>query len=363
MKKRVVLVALILALVFAGIFGWKAFVNYKIHEFMASRGMPVVTVSTARVARAAWRDHIRSVGSLTAIEGVTVTAQLPGVVTAIDFHSGAPVRAGALLVQVNDQPQLAQLAFDRAQARLAAANLRRTRTLYKEKAASRAQLDSAIASFHGATAHVAGDLAAIHELALRAPFSGVLGVRQVNLGQYLAPGAPIVDLQSYRTLYANFTLPQVEVPRVHVGQTIQLRVDAFPHRHFVGHVHAIDATVNPATRNILVQAIVPNPAAVLRPGMFGRVRLLGRHVRKVMVVPAGALTYNTYGDTVYVVRHGTIKGHPHLIARQQVVTVGRERHGLVAIKSGLKVGQVVVTAGQVKLRNGMPIAINNTVQP
>ena len=363
MKKRVVLVALILALVFAGIFGWKAFVNYKIHQFMAARGMPVVTVSTASARLVAWRNHIRSVGSLTAIEGVTVTAQLPGVVTAIDFHSGAPVRAGALLVQVNDEPQLAQLAYDRAQARLASTNLRRTRTLYKEKAASRAQLDSAIASFNGATARVAGDLAAIHELALRAPFSGILGIRQVNLGQYLAPGAPIVDLQSYRTLYDDFTLPQVEVPQVHVGQTIEVRVDAFPHRQFVGHVHALDATVNPATRNILVQAIVPNPTAALRPGMFGRVRLIGQHAREVIAVPAAALTYNTYGDTVYVVRHGTIKGHAHLIAHQQVVVVGRERHGLVAIKRGLMAGQVVVTAGQVKLRDGMPIAINNTVQP
>ncbi|WP_298138415.1 efflux RND transporter periplasmic adaptor subunit [Acidiferrobacter sp.] len=363
MKKRVIAVALILAVAFGGIFGWKAFANYKMHEFMAARGIPPVTVSTAPVKRVAWRNHIRSVGSLAAIEGVTVTAQLPGIVTAIDFHSGAPVRAGALLVQVNDQPQLAELAYDQAQARLALANLRRARILYKENATSRAQLDSAIAAYHGAAAHVAGDWAAIHELALRAPFSGILGIRQVNLGQYLAPGAPIVDLQSYRTLYANFTLPQVEVPRVHVGQAVELRVDAFPHHPFVGHVHAIDATVNPVTRNILVQAIVPNPTAALRPGMFGRVRLIGQHAHKVLAIPAAALTYNTYGDTVFVVRHGVIAGHPHLIAHQVVVAVGRERHGYVAITSGLKAGQTVVTAGQVKLRNGMPIAINNTVQP
>ncbi len=363
MKKRMILVALILALVFAGIFGWKAFVNYKIHEFMAARGMAVVTVSTARVKRALWRNHIRSVGSLTATQGVTVTAQLPGVVTAIDFHSGAPVRAGALLVQVNDEPQRATLAYDRAQARLASANLRRTRLLFKEKAASRAQLDSAIATYHGSEARVAGDLAAIHELALRAPFSGVLGIRQVNLGQYLAPGTPIVDLQSYRTLYADFTVPQVDVPRVRVGQKVQVRVDAFPRRRFVGHVHAIDATVNPATRNVLVQAVVPNPTAALRPGMFGRLRLIGTRARKVLVIPAAALTYNTYGDTVYVVTRGKVKGHSHLIARQTVVAVGHERHGLVAVKSGLQAGQTVVTAGQVKLRSGMPVAINNAVQP
>ncbi len=363
MKKRMILVALILALVFAGIFGWKAFVNHKIHEFMAARGMPVVTVSTARAKQTKWRDHIRSVGSLTAIQGVTLTAQLPGIVTAIDFRSGATVRAGALLVQVNDEPQRAKLAYDQTQTRLAFANLRRTRLLFKEKAASRAQLDSAIASYHGSQANVAGDLAAIHELALRAPFSGVLGIRQVNLGQYLAPGAPIVDLQSSGSLYVNFTVPQVDIARVRVGQKIEVSVDAFGHRRFEGRVHAIDATVNPATRNVLVQAIVPNPRSELRPGMFGRVRLFGMHARRVVVIPVAALAYNTYGDTVYVVVHGTVKGHPHLVARQTVVAVGHERHGLVVVTHGLKAGQTVVTAGQVKLRSGMPVAINNAVQP
>lgn len=363
MKKRMILVAIILAVVFAGIFGWKAFVNYKIHEFMSARGMPVVTVSTAPVQRVLWHERIRSVASLAAIQGVTVTAQLPGVVTDIAFHSGQAVRRGALLVQVNDQPQEAQLAYDIAQTHLAAANLRRTKILYGEKAASRAQLDSAVATFRGAVARVAGDRAAINELALRAPFSGILGIRQVNLGQYLAPGAPVVDLQSYATLYANFTVPQGELARIKTGQSVQLSVDAYPHRLFPGLVHAIDATVNPTTRNILVQAVVPNTDSALRPGMFGRIRIVSRRTRAVLAVPPTALTYNTYGDTVYVVVHARIKGHPGLVARQQVVTTGSERHGLVAIRRGLKAGETVVTAGQVKLRNGMPIAINNAVQP
>lgn len=363
MKKRMILVVMTLILVFGGIFGWKAFMNHKIHEFMAARGMPVITVSTVPVRRVGWHDRIRSVASLVATQGVSIAAQLPGVVTAIRFHSGQPVRQGALLVQVNDEPQLAQLSYDIAQTHLASTSLRRTKILYREKAASRAQLDSAVATFRGAQARVAGDRAAIHELALRAPFTGVLGIRQVNLGQYLAPGTPIVDLQSYATLYANFTIPQGELPRIHVGQTVQVSVDAYPHRFFAGRVHALGAAINPATRNILVQAVVPNTDGALRPGMFGRIRLLSRQKRVVLVVPAGALTYNTYGDTVYVLRQGAIKGHPHLIAYQQVVTTGRERHGLVVIKQGLKVGETVVTAGQVKLRNGMPVAVNNAVQP
>jgi len=363
MKKRMVLVAIILLVVFGGIFGWKAFVSHKMHQFMAARGMPVITVSTARVHSVHWHDRIRSVASLTAIQGVTVTAQLPGVVTAIRFHSGQSIRSGALLAQVNDQPQVAQLAYDVAQTHLASANLQRTRTLYRQKAASRAQLDSAIATFRGAKARVAGDQAAIRELALRAPFSGVLGIRQVNLGQYLAPGTPIVDLQSYANLYANFTVPQEQFPQIHIQQNIQLLVNAYPHRVFSGIVHAVDATVNPATRNILVQAIIPNRKGTLRPGMFGRIRLISRKTRTLLVVPASALTYNTYGDTVFVVHHAQIKGHSHLVASQQVVTLGPERHGMVTVLKGLKSGDTVVTAGQVKLRNGMPIAVNNTIKP
>ncbi len=363
MKKRLIQVVLILTVVFGAIFGWKAFVNHKIRAMMAARGMPVVTVSTARVRRLAWRDHIRSVASLAAIEGVTLTAQLPGAVTAIRFHSGETVRRGQLLVQVNDGPQLAQLAYDIAQARLAATNLHRTEILYHENAASRAQLDTATATYHSARARVATVRADIDELALRAPFSGVLGIRRVDLGQYLAPGTPIVDLQSYATLYANFTLPQGEWPRIRKGQPVRLSVNAYRHRLFPGRVHAIDAQVNPGTRNILVQAVIPNHGGALRPGMFARVVVLGRHAHHVLVVPADALTYNTYGDTVYVVDQGRIKGHAHLIARQVVVAVGRERHGLVAIRKGLVAGERVVTAGQVKLRNGMPIAINNAIRP
>ncbi|MHB1565845.1 MAG: efflux RND transporter periplasmic adaptor subunit [Acidiferrobacter sp.] len=363
MKKRMTLVVGILIVVFAGIFGWKAFVNYKIHQFMASRGMPTITVSTAPVRVREWHNHIHSVASLTATQGVTITAQLPGVVTAINFHSGETTHAGHLLVQVNDQPQLAQLAYDIAQTRLAWSNLRRTRTLYNGKAASRAQLDSAIATYHSAQARVAGDRATINELALRAPFSGVLGIREVDLGQYLAPGAAIVDLQSYATLYANFTVPQEQFPRLRVGQPVQLEVDAYPHEIFTGRIHALDASVNATTRNIAVQAAVPNTGNALRPGMFARIRVLGRRVYPVLVVPATALTYATYGDTVFVVGRGQIKGHAVKVVHEEIVTTGRERHGEIEITKGLKKGEIVVTAGQVNLRNGMPVAINNKIRP
>ncbi len=363
MKKRMLVVVFSLIVFFGLVFGWKAFMNYKAHEFMASRGIPPVSVSTASVEPTPWRREIHSVATLLATQGVTLAAQLPGAVTAIDFHSGQAVPAGRLLVQVDDRPQLAQLAYDIAQARLAWSNLRRTRILYKGKAASRAQLDTAIAGYNSARARVAGDRATINQLALRAPFSGVLGIRQVNLGQYLAPGTPIVDLQSYANLYANFSVPQQDFAHIHLHQKVDLRVDSYPHHAFAGVIHAVDATVDPQTRNLLVQAEIPNQQGLLRPGMFGDTRIMGKKTTTVLTVPAVALTYNTYGDTVYVVRHVTENGKALLVAKQVLVRVGSERHGRVVIKSGLKAGWTIVTAGQVKLHNGMPVAINNGAQP
>ena len=363
MKKRMLVVVISLIVLFGAVFGWKAFISYKTRQFMAKRGIPVISVSTATVQKTPWRREIHSVATLEATRGVTLSVQLPGAVTAIDFHSGEKVRAGALLVQVNDQPQLAQLALDRAQARLALSNLHRTSILYKSDAASREQLDTAIATYHSDKARVAGDIATINQLALRAPFTGVLGIRKVNLGEYLAPGTPIVDLQSYTMLYADFDVPQQDIAHVHRLEKVELRVDTYPHRLFAGRIHALEATVNPQTRNLEVQAEIPNKEGLLRPGMFGDARIMSKKSTMVLTIPATALTYNTYGDTVYVVRPVTRDGKHMLIAHQVQVSTGSERNGHVVIKSGLKAGWTVVTAGQVKLHNGMPVAINNSVKP
>ncbi|MDA8390748.1 MAG: efflux RND transporter periplasmic adaptor subunit [Gammaproteobacteria bacterium] len=363
MKKRMFTVVFSLLVLFGLVFGWKAFVSYKTRAFMASRGIPVITVSTAQVEPAHWHRQIHSVATLLATQGVTLAAQLPGAVTAIDFHSGEAVRAGSPLVQVDDRPQLAQLAYDIAQMRLAWSNLRRTRILYKGRAASRAQLDTVAATYDSAKARVAGDRATINQLALRAPFTGVLGIRQVNLGQYLAPGTPIVDLQSYENLYANFDVPQQDLAHIHLHERVELTVDSYPNRVFSGQIHAVDATVNPQTRNLLVQAEIPNQDGALRPGMFGDARVISKTTTTVLTVPAVALTYNTYGDTVYVVRHVTKNGKSLLVAKQVLVRTGEQRGSRIAIRSGLKAGWTVVTAGQVKLHNGMPVAVNDSVQP
>lgn len=363
MKKRMAVMVAILLVVFGGIFGWKAFVAYKMKQALAHRALPPATVSTTTAQTAAWRPDIHAVGSLTAVRGVEISPQLPGAVVGLYFRSGQCVKAGAPLVQIDNSNQKAQLDYDLAQEQLALTNLKRTRQLFAKKAASRAQLDSAEATSKSAAAKVVNDRAILDKLALRAPFAGCLGIRRINLGQYLAPGTPVVTLQSFASLYVNFTVPQKYLARLQTGQTVELTVDAYPGKVFHGRIHALNAEVNSATRNIEAQADIPNPDKLLRPGMFADVRVEEQKERKVLVVPATAIAYNTYGDYVYVVQRKQVQGRPQLIVLQRLVRVGEQRGGEVSIRKGLRPGEAVVTAGQVKLRDGMPVIVNNAAQP
>ena len=359
MKKRMAIMVILLIAVFGAIFGWKAFVGYKMKEGMAHAPKPKAAITTATATEMQWQPELASVGSLAAIHGVTLTAQLPGTVGKILFHSGQTVKAGALLVQQDDSNQRAQLALDLAQQGLARANLARTRDLYAKNATSRAQLDQAEASQASTTAQVANDRATLDKLALRAPFAGVLGIRQVNLGQYLAPGTTVVSLQSMDPLYVNFSLPQQDLGHLHIGQKVLVSVDAYGGKTFSAEVNALNAQVSTATRNIDVQGRLANPGRLLRPGMFVRVKVLGHEKRRVLVVPASAITYNTYGSYVYVVT--TKNGEK--VAVQRVVKTGEQRGSEVIVEEGLKAGEIVVSSGQNKLRNDAPVVINNSVAP
>ena len=363
MKKRMAVMVAILLVAFGGIFGWKAFVAYKMKQALAHRALPPVAVSTAVARTAAWRPELHAVGSLSAVRGVEISPQLPGAVIGLYFRSGQCVKTGAPLVQIDNSNQKAQLNYDLAQEQLALTNLKRTRQLFAKKASSRAQLDSAEATYKSAVAKVANDRAILDKLALRAPFAGCLGIRRINLGQYLAPGTPVVTLQSFASLYVNFTVPQKDLAHLHPGQPVELTVDAYPGKVFHGRIHALNAEVNSATRNIEAQADIPNPDNLLRPGMFGNVRVLEQRQEKVLVIPATAIAYNTYGDYVFVVQHKQVQGRPQLIALQRLVRVSEQRAGEASIREGLRPGEVVVTAGQVKLRNGMPVVVNNAAQP
>lgn len=359
MKKRMTLTLLALALVFGGIFGWKAFVAHMMHKMLAHRSIPPATVSVATVRTQEWAPEFHSVGSLTAVQGVQISSPLAGKVTRILFHSGERVRKGQLLIQIDDSSQQAQLHHDQALARLARINLERARRLFRSKAASQADVDTAQANRDAALAQVQNDRAMLDKLAVRAPFSGVLGVREVDLGQYLTPGQAIVDLQAWNPLYVDFTLPQQSLPLVHPHDHVKLTVNAYPKETFTGSVEAVGSRVDPATRNFQVRARIANPDHRLRPGMFGTVTLVRSLQHKVLAVPVTAIAYNTYGDYVYVVEKKEEKGKTELIAHQRTVTLGTQRGTNVQVIKGLKAGERVVSVGQIKLRNGSVVLIKS----
>lgn len=363
MKKRLAIVIVALAVLFGGIFGWKAFIGHKIAEAMAHMHMPPATVSAATAKAEIWHAKTFAVGTLSAVEGVNLMAQIAGDVTKIDFHSGEYVHAGQPLIVIDDSTQRAQLAHDLAQLRLAEVNLERTRKLLAHHATSQAQLDTDKATLKSTQAAVASDRATLAKLNIQAPFSGHLGVRQVSLGQYVSVSTPLVDLQSWDPLYVNFTIPQSEITRVGVGTRVDVTVNAFPGEIFKGKVHALDSSVDASTRQLGVQAVIRNPNDLLRPGMFARVNVIGEEPIHVVAVPAMALSYNTFGDFVYVIESKMEDGRTVRIASQRKVDPGIQRGDLVQIRSGIKVGDVVVTAGQVKLHNGAAVSINNSVKP
>jgi len=353
--------AVVVVLLLAILFGVKAWLGYRAREALAHRGAFSVSVSAAPVGTAAWQQQIHAVANLVAVAGVHLTPQLPGQITGIYFHSGEYVRKGQRLVQIDDSNQRAQLASDQASAELARINYQRATGLYRAHATSRAALDTARAGYANARASVANDRATLAKLALSAPFSGWMGVRAVSLGQYLTPGTEIAALNAWDPLRAEFTVPQSELSLIHTGQSVVLGVNTFPGKAFAGRVIALSSEVDPSTRNITVDATIPNPGHLLRPGMFGEAALLVGAAKKVLVVPAVAITYNTFGDYVYVVRREQPKGgKPLQVAIATTVTTGETRDGMTEIVSGLKAGDTVVTAGQIKLRSGMPVTI---VQP
>ncbi|HQU16258.1 MAG: hypothetical protein B7Z66_00080 [Chromatiales bacterium 21-64-14] len=357
MKKRLALTLLVLAVVFGGIFGWKAFVGHMMREMLAHRAMPPASVSAATVRQVQWAPELGSVGTLTAVQGVEVSSPLAGKITGMLFKSGQPARKGQLLVQIDNSSQRAQLEHDEAAERLARINMDRAKRLLRSKAASQSDVDTAGANYDGAVAQVKNDRATLAKLAVRAPFDGVLGIRHVDLGQYVTAGQALVGLQSWNPLYVDFSLPQQYLGDLKSGETVELRVDAYPGTVFRGTVRALDSRVDPATRNFRTRAEVDNADHRLRPGMFGTVKVIRSAARKVLVVPVTAIAYNTFGDYVFVIHQESKQGKAELTVQQQLVQVGSQRDGMVEITRGLKVGVRVVSAGQLKLHNGSVVVI------
>ena len=366
MLKRVLL-SVFLLVIFGGllvaIFGTKAFINGKIAYAMAHRPVPPVTVSTGKAQLASWPVNLSAVASLTAVQSVDLTAQISGNVTGLYFHSGKKVKKGQLLLQIDNSTQLAQLRLDQANLALARTNLLRTQKLMKFHAAAESQLDTFRANVASGLAQVQADSTTLAKLAIRAPFTGYLGLRQVSLGQYVAPGTSIVSLNSWRPIYAVFSIPQNNIAALKLGRNVSLRVNSFPQRTFLGTISALSSQVDVNSRNIQVQATFANKHELLRPGMFADVSVATGRVLHITVVPAVAVAFSTFGDYVYVVDKSGHGKKVVLTARQILVHTGEQRGKMVAITSGIKPGEEIITGGQIKLHPGAVILINNSIKP
>lgn len=362
MTKRMILMLLAMVLLVGGILGYKLFGRYMMNKILAAQKPPAVAVSVAEVKELTWEPTLHAVGSFAAIQGIIVNAQLDGAITRIAFESGATAKEGDLLVQQDVTEEEAQLANAEAAAVLARLSLDRAKELRTQSSNAQADLDVATAAFQQTKANVEAIKAVIEKRTIRAPFAGRLGIRQVSLGQFLRSGAAVVSLQMLDPIYINFALPQQNVAQVAVEQPVQVAVDAYPNEVFEGTVNALNPNVDDATRNFQIQASLKNTDGRLRPGMFGSVEVQLPVAGKVVTVPLSAIVYNPYGNAVYVVE-GQGKKAGDLIVRQQFVQTGDTRGDQVAILKGVKSGDTVVTAGQLKLRNGAGIVINNSVLP
>jgi membrane fusion protein (multidrug efflux system) len=326
---------------------------------------PPEAVTTSLVREEDWRLELASVGSLAAVQGVTVSAELDGKVVQIPFVAGTSVRAGDILVRQDTSAEEAQLRAAEAGVDLARISLNRSRELLAKAAISQSQLDSDNATFKQAVAQADNIRAMIAKKTIRAPFSGSLGVRLINLGQILKAGDPIVSLQALDPIYVDFYLPQQELSLISPGMTVFLDGDSIGPNTVEGRITAVNPDVDSATRNVRVQATVANPSGILRPGMFVNVEAQLPQARKVLVIPATSVLAQPYGDTVFVVEEKTdpATGTKASVVRQQVVRVGEERGDFVEIESGLDPGETVVTTGVFKLRPGMTVSAQNDMAP
>ena len=362
MKKRILIAVLGLVLVIAALAAVKAMQIRAMIEQGKKAVLPPETVTTAVARAESWETSLSAVGSLTAVQGVTVAAELPAKVVEIAFEPGAKVKRGDLLIRQDTSVEEAQLPGAEAQVTLTESVLARDVEMLKDKIISQADYDAAVAGHRQAMAQVEILRATIAKKTVRAPFGGRLGVRQVNLGQILREGDPIVTLQSLDPIYVNFTLPQQELSRLRVGLPVRVESDAFPGLAIDGRITTVNPLVDAETRNVQLQATVANPAETLRPGMFVNTAVGLPVRRKVIAIPATSVLYAPFGDSVFVVADdNVVKGGKAL--RQQFVRLGERRGDFIAVTDGLKEGATIVSTGVFKLRNGQPVAVDNKLAP
>lgn len=360
MKKRMILMLLLVGLILGGVFGYKMFVGMMIKKYIAAGGIPVQTVSTTTAVSEQWQPKLEAVGSVRAINGADLSAEVSGIVESLNFESGTDVEKGALLIQLRADDDIARLHALEASENLAALNYERDLKQLKVQAISQAAVDTDAANLANAKAQTAAQQALVDKKIIRAPFSGHLGIRQVDVGQYLQPGAAIVTLQQLDPIFIDFTLPEQSLAQIAADQKVTAKIEALKGLAFDGTISAINSKVDEGTRSLQVRASFKNPDHKLLPGMFANVSVDVGNPEKAVTLPQAAITYNPYGNTIYIVDRSDPK---KLSVRQSFVKTGAVRGDQVAVLSGLKEGDEVVTSGQIKLRNGSPIKVNNDIQP
>lgn len=357
LKKRMRIMLICVAILFGAIFAYKLFVSFMIKKFMTANMSPPVTVSAMKVEYQTWQPELSAVGNLRAVLGVDVTTEVAGLVRTIHFAPGAQVKKGDLLVELNADDDIAHLHSLQANAQLAEITYKRDKAQYAIKAISKATLDADLANLESLRAQVAQQAALVAKKMIHAPFTGKLGISNINPGQNINPGDKIVTLQALNPIYVDFYVPQQALTQIALGQQIVITTDSYPGHNFNGKITTIDPKFDPSTRNIQVEATVTNPNSQLLPGMFATVEITTGKPQRNLTLPQTAISYNPYGNIVYIIK----KDNTKLIVTQRFVETGSTRGDQVSIVKGLQEGDQVVTSGQLKLKNGSAIIIDNSI--
>lgn len=374
MRKRMIWMLVAVIVIFGGVFGVKAMMGAGMNQFFDNMPQPAVAVSAYVAKQESWTGAQEAVGTFIAINGTDVTTEAGGVVKELAFEAGQPVKAGSVLVRLNTANELATLKSLEATAKLTAVQRDRWRALGKDKLVSQDEVEQRATAAASAQADADAQRALISQKTIRAPFDGVLGLRRVNLGQFVNPGDPIVSLQALDPIYLDFSLPEQRIGEVTVGLPVRATIDAMPGRTYEGRITAVEPLVDSNTRNFKAQATLDNAEGNLRPGTFAHVNFDTGAAQKVIVIPQTAISFNPYGNSVYVISQTArgkdekdMQGKPltgnKLLVKQRFVKTGATRGDLVAVTDGLKPGERVVTSGLLKLRNDAEVTINNKVQP
>jgi membrane fusion protein (multidrug efflux system) len=365
MIKRMLIMLVLVGALAGGLYWFQNFKTVMIAKALSDYASAPQTVSATEAGYQEWQPQLRAIGTLRASQGVDVTPSVAGVVEQISFDSGQDVAAGALLVRLALNDSTSRLKQLEVAAELANTNYQRNLRQFREKIVSQASLDTDASNVKTAQAEVQAQQATIAQKSVTAPFAGRLGIRQVDLGQYLNPGVAIVSLQAIDPLFVDFLLPQQVLGQIAVNQPVTVKVDAFSDQTFKGVIAAINARVDTATRNVQVRATLSNPGRKLLPGMYATVDITTGAPKRLLTLPVTSITYNAYGNTVFVVEDGgkDDKGKPVQRVKQTFVKTGETRGDQVSVLDGIKEKQMIVTAGQLKLTNDTVVVIDNTVQP